>query len=223
MTDLLEHQVAGDAVVKRKRRRWPWAVGAALIAGAIFVAVWFQPQKLFIDDKVVEAIPTAKAPPADAGAATTPDAGPPAAAAPDAAAPAAAAPAANAAAATPPAPSPPPPAAGPTELSRGQFKSIDHGTSGVARVLELSDGQRILRLENLNTDNGPDLFVYLTTNSADGDEGAFDDDFVNLGKLKGNQGDQNYEIPASTDLTRYRTVVIWCDRFNSAFGAADLK
>ena len=103
------------------------------------------------------------------------------------------------------------------------FISRDHGTSGVARVLELADGRRIVRLEGLDTDNGPDLYLYLTANPAAGDEGAFDDDHVNLGRLKGNQGDQNYDLPTGTDLTRRATVVIWCDRFNSAFGAADLR
>jgi hypothetical protein len=111
---------------------------------------------------------------------------------------------------------------GPVELARGEFVSLDHGTSGAARILELAAGQRIVRLEGLDTDNGPDLYLYLTTNPASGDEGAFDDEHVNLGRLKGNQGDQNYELPAGTDLARFGTVVIWCDRFNSAFGAADL-
>jgi hypothetical protein len=110
----------------------------------------------------------------------------------------------------------------PLELSRGEFVSRDHGTSGVVRVLELADGRRIVRLEGLDTDNGPDLYVYLTSNPATGDEGAFDDDYVDLGRLKGNLGDQNYDLPAGTDLGRFATVVIWCDRFDSAFGAADL-
>ncbi|MCB1018203.1 MAG: DM13 domain-containing protein, partial [Acidimicrobiales bacterium] len=72
------------------------------------------------------------------------------------------------------------------------------------------------------TDNGPDLNVYLSTAPADADEGAFDDDFVDLGDLQGNIGDQNYEVPADVDLDRYQTVVIWCVRFGVAFGAATL-
>jgi hypothetical protein len=110
----------------------------------------------------------------------------------------------------------------PLELARGEFVSLDHGTSGTARVLELADGSRIVRLEGLDTSNGPDLFVYLSTNAASGDEGAFDDDVVNLGRLKGNQGDQNYDLPADVELARFVSVVVWCDRFDSAFGAADL-
>ena len=64
--------------------------------------------------------------------------------------------------------------------------------------------------------------MYLTANLPDGEEGAFDDDFIDLGDLQGNVGDQNYEIPNDVDLTWYSTVVIWCVRFDSAFGAAAL-
>ena len=74
----------------------------------------------------------------------------------------------------------------------------------------------------METDNGPDLYLYLSPNPADGPEGAFDDGHHNLGRLKGNIGDQNYELPADLDPTAFESVVIWCDRFDSAFGAADL-
>jgi hypothetical protein len=87
-------------------------------------------------------------------------------------------------------------------------------------VLRDDAGVVYLRIEDLDTSNGPDLYVYLTTNPADGPEGAFDDDFVSLGRLQGNVGSQNYVVPDGTDLLRYSTVVIWCDRFDSAFGAA---
>ncbi|MBA3289076.1 MAG: DM13 domain-containing protein [Acidimicrobiia bacterium] len=83
-------------------------------------------------------------------------------------------------------------------------------------------GTQYVRLQDLDTSNGPDLFVYLSTNPPDGPEGQFDDDYVNLGRLEGNLGSSNYVIPPGTDLTRYASVVIWCDRFNSAFGAASL-
>lgn len=176
------------------RRRWPWGAAVALSAAVLFVVVWFQPQKLFIDERVNEAIPTVALPSAtavDAPPATSPTSEPSA-------------------------------AVEPVELARGEFISLDHGTSGISRVLELADGRRIVRLEGLDTSNGPDLYLYVTTNPASGDEAAFDDDYLNLGRLKGNQGDQNYDLPADADLTRLATVVIWCDRFNSAFGAADL-
>lgn len=111
---------------------------------------------------------------------------------------------------------------GPAAVPGSAFVSLDHTTSGSLVVLRGADGRSYLRFEGLNTDNGPDLKVYLSTNTVDGPEGAFDDDFVNLGGLQGNIGNQNYELPAGLDLSRFRSVVIWCDRFNSAFGAAPL-
>jgi hypothetical protein len=104
---------------------------------------------------------------------------------------------------------------------QGQFISREHDTSGHAAIL--TDGsQRFLRLTDFSTSNGPDVHVYLTAGvPANGPQSAFDDDFVELGGLKGNVGDQNYEVPADADA-RYRTAVIWCDRFNVVFGAADL-
>ena len=90
-------------------------------------------------------------------------------------------------------------------------------------LLEDATGTRFVRLENLDTSNGPDLFVYISTNPPDGPEGQFDDEYINLGRLAGNVGNSNYVIPADTDLSRYASVVIWCDRFNSAFGAAALS
>ena len=114
------------------------------------------------------------------------------------------------------------PAAAPAEDAPTDFVSLDHTTTGVARVVDAGDGKRVVRLESLATDNGPDLYLYLSTNPPDGDEQAFDDEVVNLGRLKGTRGDQNYEVPADVDLDRYASVVIWCDRFNSAFGAAPL-
>jgi hypothetical protein len=108
------------------------------------------------------------------------------------------------------------------EVARGQFVSREHGTSGVVRVLEFGDGRRIVRLDDLRTSNGPALYVYLTANPAGGPESAFDDDYADLGELKGNLGSQNYDLPSTADLDHLGTIVIWCDRFDAAFGAADL-
>ena len=108
-------------------------------------------------------------------------------------------------------------------LAEGSF--IPRGRySGEGQAIVLNDGseQRFLRFENFSTDNGPDLRVYLSTSDANGDSGAFDDDFVDLGVLKGNIGDQNYEIPVGVDLSVYDTVVVWCVRFSTPFTAADL-
>jgi electron transfer DM13 len=117
---------------------------------------------------------------------------------------------------------PVPTAAAPKVLAAGAFRSLGHETSGRATALDLG-GRRLLRLEELRTSNGPDLFVYLSSTPADGPRDAFDDDFASLGPLKANQGNHNYEIPARLDLDHYRSVVIWCRRFTYAFGAAELR
>jgi electron transfer DM13 len=91
-----------------------------------------------------------------------------------------------------------------------------HKAQGVAKVIRLADGNTFLRLENLKTTNGPDLYVYLST-------GKDVSDIVNLGRLKGNIGNQNYEIPTGTDLTKYNTVLIWCKAFSTLFGSAKLS
>lgn len=107
-------------------------------------------------------------------------------------------------------------------LAEGSFISLAHAGEGTALVLNDGSEQRFLRFENFSTDNGPDLNVYLTTSDANADSGSFDDEFIDLGNLKGNVGDQNYEIPPDVDLSRFDTVVVWCVRFSSAFTAADL-
>lgn len=109
---------------------------------------------------------------------------------------------------------------GPVILRRGTFQSHDHPTSGEALFVRLEDGSRVLRIEDLQTDNGPDLNVYLSSAPADASAGELGSDYVDLGDLKGNIGSQNYEIPAEVDIDRYSTVVIWCVRFSVAFGAA---
>ena len=104
----------------------------------------------------------------------------------------------------------------------GSFIDRSHPTEGSARVLGDGSGQRFLRFEDFRTDNGPDLNVYLSAAPPDAPAGDFDDDFVDLGDLKGNIGSQNYEIPAGLDLGHYSTVAIWCARFGVVFGAAEL-
>lgn len=106
----------------------------------------------------------------------------------------------------------------------GSFIDRSHQGEGTAVVLTDGSDQRFLRFEeDFDVDNGPDLDVYLVAGvPADGDAGLFDDDFINLGDLKGNIGSQNYEIPVDVDLDVYNTVVIWCVRFGVAFNAADL-
>jgi Electron transfer DM13 len=108
------------------------------------------------------------------------------------------------------------------ELARGNFVSGQHETTGTARVLRLPDGEQVVRLEDFSTSNGPALYVYLSQNPAEGEDGSFDDDYVDLGPLKGNLGDQNYPVPAEINGVGYASVVVWCERFSVPFGAADL-
>jgi Electron transfer DM13 len=176
------------------RRRVILIALAAVVLAAGAGIVWFQPHKLFIDQRVDEALPGAAAAATDTGPGTAGDG----------------------AASTRPADREP------VTLAAGRFRSLGHETSGRAAVLEVTGGRRFLRLDDLNTSNGPDLFVYLSTTPADGPRDSFDDHFVNIGRLKANQGNQNYELDDGVALDRYRSVVIWCRRFTYAFGAAPL-
>ena len=101
----------------------------------------------------------------------------------------------------------------------GEFVGVNdgiHNAEGQVKVLTLNDGTNFLRLEDFRATNGPDLYVYLST-----DKGA--SDFVNLGRLKGNVGNQNYEIPEGTDLSKYDSALIWCQAFSVLFGSAELE
>jgi Electron transfer DM13 len=162
----------------------PVILGTALAAGVaftVFVLAYFQPQKLFIDDRVSEPPP----------------------------------------AAVPTRPGMPPRPALQT-LASGRFRGYEHDTSGRAGVLRLADGRRYLRFEHFETSNGPDVRVYLSAARAGGPGDRFDDDYVELGHLKGNIGSQNYAIPRRVRLSDYRSAVVWCKRFSVAFGAAPL-
>ena len=113
-------------------------------------------------------------------------------------------------------------AAAPVTLAAGSFHSVAHETRGGAAVLEF-EGRRILRLTDFATSNGPDVRVYLVAAAdASDNETVTKAGFVELGKLKGNQGDQNYDVPAGLDLGQYRAVTIWCARFGVNFATAPL-
>jgi hypothetical protein len=180
---------------------------AALIAGVLVLAValaLFQPWKLWTDAVVDEALP-----PQTAATAPSGTGGPAPATSP----------------ATRADPAPPAPG-GPVVLAQGTFISHEHPTTGTVRVLRQPDGSRYLRLENLDTSNGPLLKVWLTDAPVrPGSDGwrVFDDGrHVDLGALKGNKGSQNYPLPADVQLSGYRSVSIWCARFTVSFGAAEL-
>ncbi|MET9606964.1 DM13 domain-containing protein [Streptomyces sp. NPDC006512] len=177
------------------KKRRTTLIAAVLVAATAALGAglyWFQPWKLWQDDTVREALP------------------------------------AVAAAAPSPAPrgSAPSSPAGPRTVAEGALISHEHATTGTARIIRLPDGTHTLRLEGLETSNGPDLRVWIT--DAPVKEGVagwrvFDDGkHFSLGKLKGNKGDQNYEIPAGVNPAEYTSVTIWCDRFDVSFGAAPL-
>ena len=107
----------------------------------------------------------------------------------------------------------------PNNTLTGTFIGIGdgfHKVEGAAKVIPVESGAQILRLENFKATNGPDLYVYLSK-----DKSA--SDFINVGRLKGNVGNQNYEIPIGSDLSKYNTVLIWCRAFSFLFGSAEIS
>jgi hypothetical protein len=114
----------------------------------------------------------------------------------------------------------------PQPLYTGRLEGRAHQTSGRATIYKTSDGEQSLRLTDFSTSNGPDVHVLLARSS---DENLTQEivkgqlDSVELGPLKGNQGDQNYGLPASVDLQKYNAAVIYCERFHAVFGVARLE
>ncbi|MGI5254360.1 DM13 domain-containing protein [Actinacidiphila glaucinigra] len=182
--------------------RKPLVIGALVVGLAVVAVVLylFQPWKLWTDEIVNEALPTATPPTNTPAGSTEPD---------------------ESAVSEAPAKS-----AGPMTLAAGEFITHEHATTGSVKIVQLPDGSRVLRLEELDTSNGPDLKVWITDATVKpGKDGwdVFDDGaHLSLGKLKGNKGSHNYPLPANADLERYTSVSIWCDRFNVSFGAAEL-
>jgi len=112
---------------------------------------------------------------------------------------------------------------GPKVLAQGEFHNADKAGKGTATVYALANGKRVLRLSPFETDNGPDLHVRLiAADDAKDTASVAKADFVELAKLKGNKGNQNYELPEKVDLGKYRVVSIWCNRFSVNFAAAPL-
>jgi len=105
-------------------------------------------------------------------------------------------------------------------LARGRFEGVAHSAKGTASAIRLARGGSVLTLTRFDVDNGPDLRVYLVAGPAR-DESEVDD-FEDLGALKGNKGNQQYDLPRGLDLDRYSTVVVWCRAFSVNFARAPL-
>lgn len=109
-------------------------------------------------------------------------------------------------------------------IAAGAFHGVAHDGKGNASVVRRADGTRVLELTDFETSNGPDLQLYLVAarDAADSD-GVTAAGFVTLGALKGNVGNQAYDVPADVDLERFRAVTVWCRRFGVNFATAPLE
>ena len=234
--------IVGWAALARRFVPNPWAqAGAVLVPLAVIGAIWVAPY--YQEGEVVDdAFPVALAAPtssANPTAATDPPATDPAPTPTDTTSIAAAtadqppsadptdidgdAPASAAAQAPPaastPTPTPTPTPAGPVELSRGTFVGLDgHFAHGQAAVYDLGDGTQLIRFEEVDLQNVPAPVVYAVPTA---DATAPTESSIDLGVLKGTQGNQNYEVPAEVDLASGEwTVLVWCETFASPVGAA---
>lgn len=187
----------------KKRFKRSTLVISSLIAGALLFSAgsFFQPWKLFTDTRVEEALPKLSAPPSN-DQEKTPEV-------------------------TEVEKEVEAVIASPVVISQGRFITHEHATTGAVKILQYEDGSRILRIEDLNTSNGPKLEVWLTDAPViEGLDGwrVFDDGkYINLGALKGNIGSQNYLIPEDVNLDDFSSISIWCERFSVSFGAAALN
>ena len=196
------------------KRRNLVVLAVILVGVAGFVA--FRPDKLFVDDRVDEDLASAFV-----TSTTEPDSTEPISTEPTTSLPAAGAAtdtteAASGSTSSSTATQPEP---GPVQVSTGDFVGVDHSATGTAAIFE-QNGTFVLRFED-DTDiqNGPDLFVWLV----EGTDWSNPGEFLDLGKLKGNVGGQNYTLPAEYDPEIHRHVLIWCLRFAVPFAAAELS
>lgn len=113
----------------------------------------------------------------------------------------------------------------PLLVGQGQFKDADsfHKGSGQAALYQLADGSHTLRFEEFSVTNGPDLHVILSSHPAPTSSEEVMQGYLDLGSLKGNIGSQNYTLPAGTDVSQFKSVVIYCQPFQVVFATALLS
>lgn len=197
----------GGAMLGRRRRRLLVPFGLAFAVFTVAAAVWVLVPTLNdkqVNERVVTGAPAglerADQSPAEGQTAAATPSGEPGAA---------------------PTPAAEPPRPRNVQLAAGHFRSIAHPGSGRAAVVKLPGGSRVLTLTRFATDPGPDLRVYLASGDPAG--GGELGDFVDLGALKGNRGNQQYELPRGVDLAGHGTVVVWCRAFSVGFTSATLR
>jgi len=194
------------------RRRWDLAARRhprGTVAGIVIVVAvvgplgWYLGSPLFLSSSIDEAAPIVAA-----RASPSPDA-------PSGSPSSSSSPSPTSA----PSPAPSLPSASDVNERTGSFTGADefHFGRGTARLIETAPGTFTVRLEDFAVRNGPDLFVYLSP-SADG----YVEGSVELGRLKADTGNQNYEVPAGADVSAARSVVIWCKQFAVVFATAPL-
>ncbi|MFJ5695481.1 DM13 domain-containing protein [Arthrobacter sp. NPDC093125] len=188
-------------------RKRGWIIAASVIAAVVLAAglALFKPWLLFVDVRVDEQLPTVAASAEPSQQTASKDSSP-------------------STAPTDGAPTEAP--ARPVQLAQGTLISHEHAATGTVRIIRQPDGTRLLTLENLDTSNGPDVHVWLSAaDVVEGTAGWFtagSADYFDLGLIKGNQGNQIYAIPADVDLSKYKSVDLWCVQFSISFGAAQL-
>jgi Electron transfer DM13 len=114
----------------------------------------------------------------------------------------------------------------PEPLYTGKLEGKIHQTSGRATIYKNKDGKEYLRFSDFTTSNGPDVHIVLVRAEDKALEQEIvkgDLEHVELGTLKGNRGDQNYDLPVNVDLNQYQAVAIYCERFQAIFGVARLE
>jgi Electron transfer DM13 len=115
------------------------------------------------------------------------------------------------------------PATDPVTRSSGTFVAVHHPTTGTAKLIQLTDGSHVARLEGFKTDSGPDVRVWVSETDTITDDALKTNPYTDLGALKSTNGNQNYAIPGTVDVSKIKSVVIWCRAAAVAFGGAILK